>query len=71
MQRKEDCVYRLGGSAFTSKKRVRRICRKILYETEYDPYRLSGIHEVPDKGKAFVRDPVSYTHLTLPTILLV
>ena len=53
-------MYRLGGSVVTSKKRVRRICRKILYETEYDPYVLSGIHKVPDKGKHFVRDLLAY-----------
>ena len=54
-------MYRLGDMVFVSKKEVRRACRKLFYKFDYDPYVLSGIHDVPDKRKAFVRDLLSYT----------
>ena len=53
-------MYRLGDNIYHNKRRIRRICYKILYETEYDKWRLSKIYKIPDKNKVFIRDLLSY-----------
>ena len=54
-------MYRLGEMVFSSKKEVRRLCRKLFYKFDYDPYVLSKIYNVPDKRKDFVQDLLANT----------